>query len=431
MPHISIRFTALLLPLAALFSACQDKEIFPSPSPEVEGERTVLVYMAAQNSLGRQNTHLSDSTEIMNGRSGIPDGGRLLLFIDDATCPRLYRIERDAPRPKLIHAWPTDVNSTDPAVLTEVLRRTKADSPSKEYGIVMWSHADGWLPATTEAHDEAPLRTSPRLRPFSFGIDSGENGNMSDNGTQMSIDDMSAAIKEAGIHCRYIFFDACLMQNLETAYELREVADHIVASPISTPAAGAYYTHLIPHGLFSADPADIARTYLADVQDASLSSMYSDFGLAISCLQTDRLTRLAALLREALPHSTVAGHTSPDLSGVLNYQAYSSRYYYRPHNYDALQAFRQILPSSSLPPIQSVLDEAVTFHGATRQFWIGPGYNTFQTVDLAADNYRAVSLFVPQAVYTDHASLTPHGDLNEAFRTTAWYQDAGWAATGW
>lgn len=427
MPSAFLHFIAPLLAISILVTACQDEELALRPSPTTEGQRTVLVYMAAQNSLGRENAHLSDSTEIMNGRSAIPSECRLLLFIDDAARPRLYRIEPDADSPKLIHKWDTDVNSTDPAVLTDVLQRAKADSPAKEYGLVMWSHADGWLPAT----EEAQTTYSAFIRPFSFGIDSGENGNMSDNGTQMNLDDMNAAIKEADMHCLYIFFDACLMQNLETAYELRETTDYIVASPISTPATGAYYTNLIKNGLFSTDPADIARTYLADVQDKSLSSMYDDFGLAISCLRTDKLSQLAELIKESLPYSAAAGHASPDLSDVLNYQAYSYRYYYRPHQYDALQALLKIMPSSVLPEIQAALDEVITYHGATAKFWIGPGYNTFQTVDLAADDYRAVSMFVPQAVYTTNASLTPHGDLNEAFRTTAWYQDAGWAATGW
>ena len=108
----------------------------------------------------------------------------------------------------------------------------------------MWSHADGWIPATNTEYARG------RMRPFSFGIDTGtaDMGNDA-RGTQMDIDDMAAAIAAAGVRLRYIFFDACLMQNVEVAYALRNVTDYVVAAPMSIPAAGADYTHQLQAGL--------------------------------------------------------------------------------------------------------------------------------------------------------------------------------------
>lgn len=68
---------------------------------------------------------------------------------------------------------------------------------------------------------------------------------------------------------------------------------------------------MIRNGLFSNNPADIARTYLADVQRKELKYDYSDFGLCISCIQTDRLEALAQVLRLALPHSKLSNRNSP------------------------------------------------------------------------------------------------------------------------
>lgn len=424
----------LLLAVLGCLCACCDHDDNKSLRPGETAQRTVLIYMCAQNSLGNWNYHASDSTEIMNAHASIAPDNRLLLFVDDNRAPRLYQVTAEDNEPKLLKQWDTDICSASPRRLQEVLEIVAKNYPAREYGLVMWSHADGWIPATNTGYDtfEGPASGNrTQLRPFSFGIDSGPTGGMGDNGAQMNVDEMAQAIADAGIHCRYIFFDACLMQNLEVAYALRHQTDYIVASPMAIPAAGSYYTNEVAYGLFSQDPADIARTYLQDVQAAELSHLYSDYGLAVSCLQTDKLESLAEALKEALPRSVLAGRQSPDMSQVLNYQTYCFNFYYRPHNYDARQSLAVLLDPADTARVQRALDEAVTYYGATERFWIGPKDEDYQTVPVSTGDYRAVSLFVPQQIYTDKAKSTPHGDLNTSFSQTEWYKAAGFDATGW
>ena len=415
-------FPSMLALAAALLPACSDDGP-DAPQPEgVPARRTVLVYMAAQNSLGSRGYMDADLQELLDGRGAIADADRLLVFVDDAA-PRLLRYTRQEGEPRVVRTWPADVNSTSPAVLRDVLEWTRTHYPADEYGLVMWSHADGWIPPTRRAQAMAP-------RPFSFGIDTGDNAPGSDEGTQMDVADMAGAIAAAGIHLDYLFFDACLMQNVEVAWQLRDVADYIIGAPIATPAAGSNYTHQLQSGLFSADPADIAATYYADVTDPAQTADYGSFGIVISAVRTDRLPALAEAVRAALPGSAMAGRQSADMDGVLNYQAYTSVYFYRPHNYDMLQAAGRVLPEAARQAVTDALDEAIVYKAATPRFYIGPGsFSAQQTVDL--DRYCGMSCFVPQDVYTQRAAATPLGDLNEAFRRTAWYEAAGWAATGW
>lgn len=407
--------TALLLP-----QGCSDDEDAPAPEEGVPARRTVLIYMAAQNSLGSRGYLDDDLSEILSGRGNIPDADRLLVFVDDGS-PRIYRYVRQESSPRTVRTWTSDVCSTSPATLRDVLEWTRAHYPADEYGLVMWSHASGWVPATDKNYPTA-------IRPFSFGIDTGENAAESDDGPEMDVDDMADAIAAAGVHLKYVFFDACLMQNLETGWALRNVTDYVVASPIATPAAGSNYTHQLQNGLFSSNPADIAATYYADVTDPAQVADYGDFGIVISAIQTDRLQPVATALQAALPQSSLSGHASPDMENVLNYQAYTSIYFYRPHNYDARQALRHILPEGQREAALQALENAVVYKAATARFYIGP-YNQRKTVDLT--DYAGVSLFVPQQTYSDHAALTKLGDLNAAFRDTEWYTAAGWEATGW
>ena len=182
--------------------------------------------------------------------------------------------------------------------------------------------------------------------------------------------------------------DACLMQNVEVAWQLRDVADYIIGAPIATPAAGSNYTHQLQSGLFSADPADIAATYYADVTDPAQTADYGSFGIVISAVRTDRLPALAEAVRAALPGSAMAGRQSADMEGVLNYQAYTSVYFYRPHNYDMLQAAGRVLPEAARQAVTDALDEAIVYKAATPRFYIGPGSLSAQQTVLHATRRR-------------------------------------------
>ena len=392
----------------------------PFAVPAAPGQRTVLVYMAAQNSLGHDDFHRDDSLEIVKGAEALQEGQSLMLFIDDKAAPRLYALRAGDEQPALVKRWAEDANSTAAATLAAALELMKTYCPAEEYGLAMWSHADGWLPPTESAE----------VTPLSFGIDTGKNSLSTDNGTQMAVETIAQTIKVAGLRFRYIFFDACLMQSLEVAYALREVTDLVIASPMAIPGAGAYYTHQMRDGLFSSTPEDIVDIYWADVTDPERAYDYDDYGIVISAVRTAALEPLATALRTALPSSLAAGRKSADLSAATNYHAYARKYYYRPHYYDAAEALTALFPDEALrTPVLEALSQAVVRKAATPRYWIGPSDSAYQEVDLAT--YSGVSLFVPQDIYTRNAKFTPYGDLNLAFQKTEWYSAAGWAQTGW
>lgn len=419
----------LLLLFTLLLCSCHNDD--PTPGPvepgSVTARRTVLVYMSAQNSL--INNVAADSAEIMNGRQYLANNDRMLFFIDDGQKPRLYRVARQWSQPQLMQQWSHDFCSTDPNTLQSVLQWVKTQFPAQEYGLVMWSHADGWLPAT---NTDYPIKemTYAAARPFSFGIDTDNNSVWTDDGTQMNVADMAQAIAQSGIHCRYILFDACLMQNLEVAYALRHATDYVVASPMSINSAGAYYTHLLRSGLFAQSPDSIALTYYNDVVNYA-DSIYDHMGIAISCIQTDQLEPLAALMKQALPHSLLANGQLADMAQVLSYQNYTYRFYWRPHNYDARQAINTLFAEPYRTQLQQALDRAVVAHFGTPSIYVGPGYNTFFTIPTTTDNFRSVSMFVPQSIYTNNAERCRYGDLNLCFRQTEWYKACGFDAVGW
>lgn len=438
----------LVLCMAVVMTSCRDDES-DTDGAQTQGRRTVLVYMAAENSMqeaympGELGQQHKDSAELVRGSKYLAAQDRLLLFMDDKSSPRLYQLRPGGGAPHLVYAWPEDVCSTSPDVLREVLDRVVEQAPAQEYGLVMWSHATGWVPSTNKDYAAPSASTSDKTTEASagsllaWGIDvgvDGEGDKAADGrwGAQMDVADMAQAIEHSRMgHLKYVFFDACLMQSVETCYALREATDYVVASPISTPMAGACYEAAVRDGLFSADLADIARAYFSAVTDPDRQvGEYDDFGMVISVVQTDRLPALAEAVKTALPLTPLCQHESPDMTGVLNYAHYAYKFDYRPHNYDAACALRRLLPAESaeLAACLAALEAAVVCRLATDEFWIG-SWEGYQKVD--AEAFSGIAMFVPQKVYATNANYCSHGDLNEAFRHTSWYDAAGWAATGW
>ena len=431
-PFLMRHIFPLLFLLLGILSCHDDKSETTLPNPPVEtARRTVLIYCAAQNSLGVSGTYYKsawteDSLELAAGKHFISDDDRLLVFVDDAYHPRLYRFRADA-NPELILQWGYDANSANPATFKDVLLRVKERFPAEEYGLSMWSHADGWIPSSNTNYSKA--RTLPTLSPLSFGIDVGTNGNMhsdhtsnnKDLGAQMNITDMAVAIRESGLHFTYIFFDACLMQCVEVAYELRDVTDYLIASPISIAAAGAYYTHMLERGFFSANPTDIAKTYYEDVTSEELARVYDDFGIVISALKTKELDALAAAVRTALADIDFSAY--PDLTDAHAYHVYSYNYYFRPHYYDMRSALRHLLTDAQFAPVEAALTRATAFYAATHKYWVGPRDSDYHS--LALSECCGVSMFFPQKAYADNASRCDFGNHNETYTQTAWAKAIG------
>lgn len=423
----------LLLLLLLLLSCHNDKPEATLPElPTETARRTVLLYCAAQNSLGYSSRYYKsawteDSLELVAGKHFISDDDRLLVFVDDASHPRLYRFRADAD-PELVLQWGYDANSTSPTTFKEVLTRVKEHFPAQEYGLCMWSHADGWVPSSNTNYTRSALNAQPTISPLSFGIDVGESGDMRTDmsgdgitlGAQMNIADMAKAIQDSELHLTYIFFDACLMQCVEVAYELRNVTDYLIASPISIAAAGAYYTHQLEHGFFSVNPTDIAKTYYEDVTSNELAQAYDDFGIVISTIKTSEMDALAEAVRAALVD--VDFTTYPDLTTAHAYHVYSYNYYYRPHYYDMRSALRHLLTDEQFAPVDEAITRATAFYAATHKYWVGPRNNDYHNI---TSDCCGISMFFPQKEYATNASRCDFGNHNETYRSTSWAHAIG------
>lgn len=381
----------------------------PEEEEELHFDRTVLVYMAAENSLSYGTFHEQDIDEMLQAVGDIPANSRLLVYLDDTDLPRIISIERGKAGAvsKVLQSYTAEHNSGDTETLRIVMEWVSENSPSSSYGLIFWSHGDAWLPA------KAPIQRS-------ICIDN-ERNSYSNSGTKMDLDEVAAVL--AGFpRLEFIMFDACFMQSVEVAYELREVARYVIASPAEIPNPGAPYERMVKP-LFS-NPFQggaVIEEYYRVYNDSVMSvfGYGSDrYGVSLSVIDCDCLDDLAAMTAEMVM-KYVPQSGALDLGDIQRYYPITSKS--RPEYYD-MNGYMQrlITDSNDYARWKRSFDRAVPYARSTE--WWYSNDARMQYVDL--ENYGGVSCYVPQ-------SNAIYSNLNEKFQSTAWYAAAGWSQAGW
>lgn len=222
----------LYLLLIFLTIGCSDNE--PDVPETVPAERTILIYMAANNSLGRNQLDNDgtlkrpDSLDIDEIRraaaaGAIGSANRLMLFHAPVKGDNtLYEVLSDGTLEVV-----TDYGKTDYATYSDFMLRVFNDArlhaPAADYGLIMWSHAMGWTQNGT-------VDNGPTLSTETWGEDRGRTMNIT-------------TLKRVLGACRWswVYFDCCYMGSVEVAYELAPVLDRMVASASEVPLDGMPY----------------------------------------------------------------------------------------------------------------------------------------------------------------------------------------------
>jgi len=223
----------LILAISSLFISCEK-----NPFSGSEFRRVVVLYMAANNNLSSFAEH--NISTIKDGF--VPDKQSkdiLVVYVHlPNKDPKLVRVYKESDGAVLedIVATYTDQNSANGDVLKAVLNKIKVIFPANEYGLILWSHATGWLPQgyfNTSVNQGAFYEDPYRDIVKSFG---------EDRGVEMEVKELKGALP---FRFSFIIFDCCFMGGIETIYELRDKADYIVASPTEILAYGFPYDQIM------------------------------------------------------------------------------------------------------------------------------------------------------------------------------------------
>lgn len=194
---INLMIKYFLLPTTIFFyMGCTEEQ-----EPELAVyRRTVLVYMGGDNNLATEtDTKISALAAGWNR----PDC-RLVIYQDSPRGPCLLEVTDTGV--DIVRTYSKE-NSASRHTLNKVVAQVQELYPSRSYGLLVFSHATGWLPQGMYTHPRSII---------------------TDGSDEMEISDFSKAL--AGFHFDFIIFETCLMAGVEVAWELREHTDFLVAS---------------------------------------------------------------------------------------------------------------------------------------------------------------------------------------------------------
>jgi hypothetical protein len=274
--------------LLILFASCGERD-----EQQPLKTRTVIVYMIGDNTL---NSYVNlDINEMEQSWKDSYDGN-LIVYVDQTRiAPYALKISADKTNDiasKEIMKY-SEQNSSSIKVMEQVIADVKSMYPAKSYGLILWSHANGWFPS-----GQAALTKS-------FGEDDGKS---------MDIDELS------GLSGKYdfIIFDACDMMGIETAYELRRNADYIVGSVTEIMAGGFPYNEILEY-LFDENPdlTAVCRKFMALYRSYAYTAMQT---AAISAIKTGALDEIAAV-SQVLTQRYKANIADVDVSQIQKYDS--------------------------------------------------------------------------------------------------------------
>ena len=205
---------------------------------EPQKTRTLMVYLAGDNNL---SGHMQKNISSMMSAWKKSYNANIVIYFDAPNAaPELYtfRFKGKEVEKQVLKTY-EEMDSADPEVLKKILNEMQDLYPSDSYGLILGSHASGWIPSGGFGRSNRMLYAEPVLT-RSFGTDyTGPN--------EMDTRDMAKAIPFNKENLEFILFDACLMSSIEVLYDLRDKAKYVIASPAELPAPGFPYARVIPY----------------------------------------------------------------------------------------------------------------------------------------------------------------------------------------
>lgn len=246
-----------MISLAMTFTSCSE-EAFDTDSVN---KQTILVFYpwtGSQSSTGLLGYLQNNIDSISDGiidRKGL-NNSRVLVFLSDKyNHSTLYDLQYNATTKSVDRVPLKEYEGASYASaegIADILNEVKTKASALNYALIVGVHGCGWTYASDWSrypYYARPSVTRPRDNNFSgiqFGPDPNAPltrffGSVSLAENAMDISTLAEGIRESGLKMQYILFDACYMGNIETAYELKDVTNYMIASGSEIMAAGLPY----------------------------------------------------------------------------------------------------------------------------------------------------------------------------------------------
>ena len=412
--------------LVIVLAACSNE--IPEQQPAKRSGRTVLAYLISNSPKSLEGNLQDNVVDMYMALAEIKDSCTLLVFYR----PQEYSSYLDVPT---LLCFDTDgrgninnlpaltgtdltfesvcqvaqkkeytMNSqiaTDPVVMEEVLKDMQKIAPSDSYGLILGSHASGWMKGNS-------------VQSKAFGDDDGYN---------INIPDLADVLKNSfSEKLDFVLFDACMMGTAEVGYELKEITSHCIASVMETPALGFPYKQIFSY-LYSEniDYSAVCHEFI------SFNKVNNAWGTC-AVMDCSQMENLASAVKAKLLEWQDA-LSSVSMQNVQQYGVNSYKYF----SYDVLDFFRELGRKSgvvkttdlneAIASVQSALNQAVI----AKDCLSGVDYD-FEGLTIDGTRFCGIGMYIPKEVndyVPDNISWNNWNDYYE--QSISWYRAAGWA----
>ncbi|MGP1393479.1 MAG: clostripain-related cysteine peptidase [Candidatus Cryptobacteroides sp.] len=415
-----------------------------SSGPDFIKERTVskeirkvmILYSAGYNSL---SNYLKEDIEDL--KKGFIPGDRrsdniLLVFSKlpisageyrTKTSPvlfRLYKNNKGKCIADTLLTLPPGTIAASTATFGKVMNYIKDNFNAAGYGLIVSSHATGWLPNgyynNPSMYDPTWSKGSSTWRrfarasgapdityneiPFPY-IEIPQDPNLPavksitqevfiENNLKMSYEAELVAFANAiPMHLEYLLFDACLMGGIEVAHAFKDKTSYIGFSQTEVLAEGYDYNTIAKHLIETREPD--AKSVCSDFFDYYNKQSGQYRSATISFVDCSKIDNLAAVCKEMFTKYR-AGLNSIDFLSVQRYYRFHRHWFYDLKDIIAKSGASE----EDLAKLQKALDDVIVYKGATPAF-LGIDINTFS----------GFSMYLPA-----------HGSpfLNNYYKTLSW-----------
>lgn len=368
-------------------SSCDDNS---GESPRYpEKARSVLVYIVAENSLDR---YVDDNLNKMKDGFTAACTGNFLIYLDRYNAPprllRLFLDKKGVVQQETVRTYPLQ-NSASAEVLSDVIGDVREIFPAESYGLVLWSHATGWIPANSTYASVAPNKRLPQglLRESVFDLPTRAFGQ--DGANWMELTDVVSALPDHLFD--FILFDACYMGGVEVAYALRLKTSYLITSPTEVLATGFPYDEIMPFFFASSDRyIEICRKYI-DFYNAQSGAFRS---ASIALVKMSEMSALADVVRDiTVTHSNRIGDIPS--SSIQCFDRFK-----QPLLFDLGDYIENVASPQEYTQFEQQLGKTVLYKAATSYF-----------ISFPINKFCGLSSYIP---------LNSYSELNLFYKTLEW-----------
>ena len=409
--------------LVIVLAACSNE--IPEQQPAKRSGRTVLAYLISNSPKSLEGNLQDNVVDMYMALAEIKDSCTLLVFYR----PQEYSSYLDVPTllcfdtdgrgniNNLPAVTGTDLTfesvcqvaqkkeytmnsqiATDPVVMEEVLKDMQKIAPSDSYGLILGSHASGWMKGNS-------------VQSKAFGDDDGYN---------IDIPDLANVLKKSfSEKLDFVLFDACMMGNAEVGYELKDVTSHCIASVMETPVYGFPYDRILPY-LYSENV-----DYSAVCHEFISFNKTKDVWGTCAVMDCSQMENLASAVKAKLSEWDDA-LSSVSMQNVQQYGVNSYIYF----SYDVLDFFRELGGKSgvaetdlneAIASIQTVLNEAVI----AKECIPNPSNSSFRVDET---RFCGIGMYIPKEINDYVPDNISWNNWNDYYKQSiSWYRAAGWA----